>query len=170
MGSPFLTNIGLGNMDLGGLILFLIILNIVSITVLVVFIMKNKKLMARYRKFMQGSKAVSLEEQIWNIADNVMQLNDEVSINTQDINTLFEKQVFAFQKLGLVKYDAYKESGGKLSYALTLLDEKNNGFLINSINTSTGCYSYTKRIKSGRSEIDLSPEERNSLEKAMGVK
>ena len=72
-----------------------------------------------------------------------------------------------YQKLGLVKYDAFKEMGGKLSFALVLLDENNNGFLINSVHSSDGCYSYTKRIKDGDSEIALSNEEKVAVERAV---
>ena len=48
-----------------------------------------------------------------------------------------------------------------------LLDEKNNGFLLNSVHSSDGCYSYTKRIKSGQSDLELSPEEAVALKKAL---
>ena len=71
------------------------------------------------------------------------------------------------QKLGLVKYDAFKEMGGKLSFTLALLDENNNGFLMNSVHSSDGCYSYTKRVKNGDSEIALSNEEKVAIERAM---
>lgn len=57
--------------------------------------------------------------------------------------------------------------GGKLSFALVLLDENNNGFLINSVHSSDGCYSYTKRIKNGDSEIELSNEEKVAVERAV---
>ena len=57
--------------------------------------------------------------------------------------------------------------GGKLSFTLALLDENNNGFLMNSVHSSDGCYSYTKRVKNGDSEIALSNEEKVAIERAM---
>lgn len=84
------------------------------------------------------------------------------------IKELFEKHKKSFQKIGLVKYDAFKEMGGKLSFAITLLDENNDGFIINSVHSSEGCYSYTKRIINGDSQIALSNEEKVAVERAMG--
>lgn len=46
-----------------------------------------------------------------------------------------------------------------------LLDENNNGFLMNSVHSSDGCYSYTKRVKNGDSEIALSNEEKVAIER-----
>lgn len=57
--------------------------------------------------------------------------------------------------------------GGKLSFALALLDEKNNGFIINSVHSSEGCYSYTKRVLDGDSQIALSNEEKVAVERAV---
>ena len=69
---------------------------------------------------------------------------------------------------GLVKYDAFNQMGGQLSFSLALLDENNNGFIINSVHSSEGCYSYTKEIKLGQCAIDLGAEEAEALSIAMG--
>ena len=74
----------------------------------------------------------------------------------------------AYQKMGLVKYDAFNQMGGQLSFSLVLLDENNNGFIINSVHSSEGCYSYTKEIKLGQCAIDLGAEEAEALSIAMG--
>lgn len=87
--------------------------------------------------------------------------------NRESIKELSKKQETAFQKLGLVKYDAFTEMGGKLSFALALLDEKNNGFIINSVHSSEGCYSYTKWVKEGDSQLALSNEEKVAVERAI---
>ena len=57
--------------------------------------------------------------------------------------------------------------GGKLSFALVLLDENNDGFILNSVHSSDGCYSYTKRIINGDSQIILSNEEKVAVERAI---
>ena len=45
-----------------------------------------------------------------------------------------------YQKMGLIKYDAFNEMGGKLSFSLAMLDVRNNGFIINAMHTREGCY------------------------------
>jgi len=75
----------------------------------------------------------------------------------------------AFQKVGIVKYDAFQQMGGKLSFSLALLDQNNDGFILNSVHSSEGCYSYTKEIKNGECSISLGSEEEVALNKAMGI-
>ena len=82
-----------------------------------------------------------------------------------DKNALIEE---ACQKLGLVKYDAFNQMGGQLSFSLALLDENNNGFIINSVHSTEGCYSYTKEIKNGECKISLGQEEAEALAIAIG--
>ena len=72
-----------------------------------------------------------------------------------------------FQKVGILKYNAFQEMGGKLSFALTLLDGNNTGYIINSMHSREGCYNYIKEIVKGASYIELSEEEAESLHRAM---
>ena len=59
--------------------------------------------------------------------------------------------------------------GGQLSFSLALLNENNDGFVLNSVHSTDGCYSYTKEIKNGESAISLGEEEKLALDKAMGL-
>ena len=147
MGSPILNKIGLGNID----ILYVIIFLLICIIVLAVFLFlqgrKLKNLTDRYDRFMQGSRAKSLEKRIGDIFEEQGIQRSLLDNHTRQLKDLYFRQQGNFQKMGLVKYDAFKEMGGKLSFCLVLLDENNNGFLMNSVHSSDGCYSYTKRIK-----------------------
>ena len=167
MGSPILNRIGLGNID----ILYVIIFLLICIIVLAVFLFlqgrKLKNLTDRYDRFMQGSRAKSLEKRIGDIFEEQGIQRSLLDNHTRQLKDLYFRQQGNFQKMGLVKYDAFKEMGGKLSFCLVLLDENNNGFLMNSVHSSDGCYSYTKRIKNGQSDLELSPEESVAIKKAM---
>jgi hypothetical protein len=70
---------------------------------------------------------------------------------------------FTFQKVGLVKYDAFNEMGGKLSFSLALLNETNDGFVLNAVHSREGCYTYVKEIIDGNSIITLADEEQEAL-------
>lgn len=70
----------------------------------------------------------------------------------------------------MVKYDAFHEMGGKLSFSLALLDQKNDGFIINAMHSREGCYTYIKEIVNGNSIIVLADEEKEALDIAMGLK
>lgn len=89
--------------------------------------------------------------------------------NRKDIENLYRKQEGAFQKIGIIKYDAFNQMGGQLSFSLALLDENDNGFIINSVHSAEGCYSYTKEIKNGLCDISLGEEEKKALDMAMDL-
>ncbi len=167
MNSSFLSMIGLGSIDIGYLFLGLLIFSVILLILVIVAFAKISKFTKKYQKFMQGKNAGSLETDIMKLYEDNTFIKNHVEKNRKDIAELFQKQKYNFQKMGLVKYDAFKEMGGKLSFALALLDENNNGILLNSVHSSEGCYSYTKRIKNGNSAIDLSNEEKVAVERAM---
>ena len=94
-------------------------------------------------------------------------ISEESEKNRKDIKDIQRRMAYCYQKMGLVKYDAFNQMGGKLSFCLVLLNDKNNGFLLNSVHSSDGCYSYTKRVKDGDSQIALSNEEKVAVERAI---
>lgn len=167
MNSRFLSMIGLGNVDIGILLLVLAIISIVLFVLVIVAFAQINAFKKKYRKFMQGKNASSLEKDIMALYEDNVFIKAGVEKNKRDIEELFAKHKTTFQKLGLVKYDAFKEMGGKLSFAIALLDEKNDGVIINSVHSSAGCYSYTKRVTNGDSNITLSNEEKVAVERAM---
>ena len=71
------------------------------------------------------------------------------------------------QKCGIVKYDAFNEMGGKLSFALALLDSDNTGWIMNAMHSREGCYTYVKEILKGESYVELSEEEAEALDRAI---
>ena len=87
--------------------------------------------------------------------------------NRNSIKKINEEMLSNFQKVGILKYNAFQEMGGKLSFAITLLDGNNTGYIINSMHSREGCYNYLKEIVKGQSYVELSDEEAESLERAI---
>ena len=150
--STFLNQIGLGGFDLGYLLIGMtvtILLLLIFLILLIVQIRKTSKLKKRLDKFLTGKDGTSLEQDIAGLYEDNKFLKANTEKNKKDIRTLYKNMESAYQKMGLVKYDAFNQMGGQLSFSLALLDENNNGFIINSVHSSEGCYSYTKEIKLG---------------------
>lgn len=169
--SSFLNQLGLGSFDLGYLLIgmaVVILILIVALILLIVQIKKTNKLKERLDKFLLGKDGHSLEEDIVSLYEDNKFLKNSTEKNRKDITTLFKNMEATYQKMGLVKYDAFNQMGGQLSFCLALLDENNNGFIINSVHSTEGCYSYTKEIKKGESSISLGTEEAEALSIAMG--
>lgn len=168
MTSNFLSQIGLGNIDIGYILLGMLIVIIILLVLVIVSLVKNSKLKKRLDKFMKGKDAQSLEKEIVGLYEDNKFLKNMVDSNKKDIRKLYKQLEKAFQKFGLVKYDAYQQMGGLLSFSLALLDENNNGLIINSVHSTEGCYTYTKEVRNGVCELELSNEERVALDQAMG--
>lgn len=168
MNSDFLTMIGLGGVDIGYILLGIVAVLLILLVILIVLIVKYNKIKKRYDKFMRGKNASSLEDDMHGVFEDMKLLKNNVDRNKKDIRILYKNMERTFQKLGIVKYDAFNQMGGQLSFSLALLDENNDGFIINSVHSSEGCYSYTKEIKNGTSSISLGEEEQQALDIAMG--
>jgi len=167
--SNLLNSMGLGGMDIGIVLIALTALTLISIVLLVVFISKEEKIRKKYLIFMRGKEASSLEQDIIDLYNDNRELKEKIGQNRKDIKTLYKREQKDFQRVGLIKYDAYQQMGGNLSFALALLNEDNDGFVINSVHSTEGCYMYIKDIKSGACEIELGKEERAALEEAMAI-
>ncbi|MCR5254728.1 MAG: DUF4446 family protein [Acetatifactor sp.] len=155
----------------GYLFLSLCALAIITlIFIIVVFAQMGniKKLKKRIDKLTAGGDGKSLETNIVSLFEDVKMLKGTAEKNRKDIRQIYKNLEGTFQKMGLVKYDAFNQMGGKLSFSLALLDENDNGFIINSVHSTDGCYSYTKEIKNGESSIDLGKEEAQALAIAKG--
>lgn len=148
------------------IIIGLVVVVIIMFIIMIINMVQLSQLKKKYQIFMSGKDAKSLEKTLierLNQIDNLLEANNS---NEKNIRILFDKMKFTFQKVGLVKYDAFNEMGGKLSFSLALLNEKNDGFVMNAVHSREGCYTYIKEIIDGNSIIILSPEEEEALEMA----
>lgn len=143
---------------------------IILLVVLIVNLVQISKLKKKYKIFMCGKTAKSLEDTLVKRLDQVDELIAANAANEKNINELFDKMKITFQKVGLVKYDAFHEMGGKLSFSLALLNETNDGFVLNAVHSRDGCYTYVKEIIGGNSIIILADEEQEELEMAKEAK
>lgn len=168
MNSNILQSIGLGNLDIAYLFLILLVFIVVLFIIIILQMKKLNRLQKRISKFMTGKDAKSLEKDIVGLYEDNKFLKINVDKNKKDIRTLYKNMEHAFQKIGLIKYDAFQQMGGKLSFSLALLDENNNGFILNSVHSTEGCYTYTKEIKNGECAISLGEEEQQALDMAIG--
>mgnify|MGYP000002013420 FL=1 len=158
--------------DLTGISLDVITAGLAALVLILIIIMiingvKMRKLKKRYEAFMFGKNAASLEDTL------VKRLNQVDDLIASDEDTKRKVQMVldhldnTYQKVGLVKYDAFNEMGGKLSFSLALLNRKNDGFIINAMHSREGCYTYIKEIINGNSVIMLADEEREALDMAL---
>jgi len=156
-------------MDNGFIILCTsLLLSIVSIIVAAIAILNYKKLYNKYDYFMRGRDAESLEGLILKEQDDIEKLKDADVYNKDNMRIMNRNIRSSFQKLGIVKYDAFDGMGGKMSFALALLDYTNTGFVLNCMHAREGCFLYVKEVDGGATDTPLGTEEKAALEKALG--
>lgn len=146
-----------------GIILLLLIFDIIQFV-------KISNLKRRIADLTEGSEG-SLEAKIAEKFAQVTELREIQSKNTNDIDKIFKKLKNAYQKAYVHRYDSLADMGGQLSSVIVLLDERNDGFLINSVHSTTaGTYTYVKKITNGTADVELAEEETFALAEAMGKK
>ena len=136
------------------------------VIILLILIIINMVQTGKLKVFMSGKTAKSLEDTIIKRLDEVDELVAANSSIKKNIEELFANMKCSYQKVGLVKYDAFNEMGGKLSFSLAMLNGKDDGFVLNAVHSREGCYTYIKEIVGGNSIIVLADEEQEALNMA----
>ena len=143
------------------------VVSIILAVVLIIVLCKLKTLKRRVDALTRGKDTESLEDIIVNFLERVESLEEGEEITRAALNAIKDNLKITYQKTGLVKYDAFREMSGALSYSLALLNKENNGVLISSMYSREGCYTYAKEIIKGESKINLSEEEAEALKQAV---
>lgn len=132
-----------------GAAIALAVVCLITIILLIITLCKLKKVNRRIDTLTRGKDAETMEDSILNFFEKVEALEDAEIKMHRDIREIKENLKITYQKTGLVKYDAFREMSGALSYSLALLDKENNGILISSMYSREGCYTYAKDIVKG---------------------
>jgi len=142
-----------------------IILIVISIFVLVLSFFVFK-IFSFFRKL---SRAVN-EKDIKKTLDKIISLENkntsEINLIKKEIERIKDLDLSHIQKISLVRFNPFKEIGGDHSFCLALLDGKDNGFIITTLHTRERTRVYAKEILKGKSELELSIEEKKALLKA----
>ena len=153
---------------------FLIIISItavLSIILLIINYLKLNKINHNYSEFMKkvgnGKDIDEILNKYMERVQKVEDLNKEIIEYCERLDKTVDTCI---QKVGLVRYNAFKDVGSNLSFTLALLDNNNNGIVLNGIYSRDNSNIYSKPVKDGKSEYVLSEEEKEAIEKAIKSK
>jgi hypothetical protein len=110
-----------------------------------------------------GDGAGTLLSAVRSQAGDVARLRQEVNAAEHQLNTARADLADAIRHVSVVRYDAFADMGGRLSFSAAMLDDAGDGIVLTSINGRTETRSYAKGIKGGGSEHTLSPEEEQAI-------
>ena len=149
------------------IIIALAVILLATLGLLIYIVLEFNKIKKKHEAFLTGKDGNNLEEVVLRRFKEIDTLKVQAQKNKEGIAEINEEMLSVYKKVGIVKYDAFNEMGGKLSFALAMLDKCNNGYLINAMHSREGCYTYIKEIVKGESYINLCDEERKALTEAI---
>ena len=152
-------------------LIIILLISVLSIILLILNHLKLTKLKNEYSEFMKKlGNGKNIDENLKVYMDRVQKVEDLNKEIIQYCERLDKTVDTCIQKIGIVRYNAFKDVGSNLSFTLALLDNNNNGVVLNGIYSRDNSNIYAKLIKDGKSEYILSDEEKEAIEKAINEK
>ena len=152
--------------NLSALVVGLIAAVLALATACVILARRTRDLEGRLSGITRGAEGRSLEAVLDTHLQKVFAMSRELDDLVARTAILEAAQSRSFQRVGLVRYNPFEETGGNQSFALALLDAAGNGWVLSSLHARSGTRVYAKSIIAGRSDAGLSAEESAALAQA----
>ncbi|HBR03564.1 MAG TPA: DUF4446 domain-containing protein [Ruminiclostridium sp.] len=141
---------------------------ILCLMLLLIEHIRLSRLVKKYKLLMQGLSEKNVEDLMVSYSDELLNIKDQINGDIESrIKNLENRMPTCLRNFGLVSYNAFENVGNNMSFSLSALDDKKNGFLLTGIYTRENSYLYAKEIISGQSKKELSREEKEALSKAL---
>lgn len=148
-----------------------IAVNVILTAIVLLVVYKLNRIEEHYSNFIEKFDGdENIEDTLKNFIKMVNNVNEENKIMQANSKNIEKQLNSCFQNVGIIKYDAFDDIGSELSFAIALLDNEENGFIINSIYGRSSSNVYAKKIENGTSKQTLSEEEIIALNRARDLK
>ena len=141
--------------------------SLIWLGILTYFFIKEKSYL---RLLFPQDESRDIRAKLREVVESVKEFREENNFLAKKLDELSLDGLKHIQKLEIVRYNPYNDTGGDQSFSVVLLDGRLNGLLLTSLHSRAGTRIYTKIIKSGKSDLDLSKEEKELLIKATDEK
>lgn len=152
---------------MGVLVLSTLAVVVLLLLIVVVLAVRLSRLRSAYASALDPARREDLFQAVQRQADDLTGLRRDLGIvhdNTEQLRALLRETV---SRVGIVRYDAFADMGGALSFSAALLDEDGHGLVISAINGRSETRAYAKPLVAGDSRYNLSEEEHAAIEAAM---
>lgn len=141
---------------------FFIVIGVVVLLNIVWIIATEKRL----KKFFLGKKAKDLEETISILEENIDKLKKAKENTEKELAVINSKLKKSIRGLETVRFNPFPDQGSNQSFAIGILNEENDGVVLSSLYSRERMSIFAKPIKNGKSDYELTEEEKDALEKA----
>lgn len=127
---------------------------------------KLRKMIRKYEKLISNCNSGDLEEVVLNYYGKIDEIDKRYKDIQQSIQKIEGQLSLCTQKVGIVRYNAFDDVGSNLSFAIALLDENDNGVVLNGVYSRDSSVTYGKPVENGKSKYPLSAEEIQAIDLA----
>ena len=152
---------------LGAIVVGLLVVVLLLLVIVTVQARRQARLRRRLDGVTRGAEGRSLEAILDAHLDKVLAVARELDELSARSAVLESEARRAVQRIGLVRFNPFEETGGNQSFALALTDRNGDGFVVSSLHARTGTRLYAKAIVAGKSDSALSAEEAEALRVAL---
>jgi len=119
------------------------------------------------QRISKGSKKQSIIDILDNVLSREQELRKEIEVIGREVEGLSSDSHLYIQKVGLVRFNPFNDTGGDQSFILALVDGENSGVVISGLHTRSGTRWYAKKVESGKGvEYQLSEDEERAIKSA----
>ncbi len=159
-------------MTLDGYTLTLLVLGLaVAVVVMLIWVAllqrSEARLRSRLRRVLPDGEATSLDEILEQQLRRIDTLGERLDALNKLHHELEKITQRTIQKVGVVRYNPFSDTGGDQSFAIALLDGEGSGVVVSSLHSRTDTRVFAKPVQSGRSRYPLSDEEQDAIRKAL---
>ena len=149
----------------------LLVLNIILMILVIFTNIKFVLFKKQSRDFMKKlGDGTNIEEMLKKYIKATDYVNQENALIKSNIKNIEKEMKSNLQNVGIVRYNAFDDVGSNLSFAVAILDDYNNGIVLNGIYARETSSVYAKPVVNGDSEYPLSNEEKEAIKKAKHIK
>lgn len=141
-------------------------LAVFALGVVVVLVRQVGRLRRAYDALVAGEEGSSFSTAVERSGAGTSALRGDVQVLRDDLSAVRADLSSTLRHVAVVRYDAFGDMGGRLSFSVALLDDSGDGLVLSSINSRTETRTYAKGVQGGGSEHDLSPEEEQAISHA----
>lgn len=147
-------------MQVYAIVLIIIGIWLLGLTAVLIWILKI------FNSLTANSKGETLIKILEKVLLGIKRESVEIDKVKKQIESVRSADKFHIQKIGVVRFNPFRETGGDHSFSIAFLDETDTGVILTGIHTRERTRIYTKALKNGKGEFELSDEEKKALSKA----
>ena len=135
------------------------IIALMALSLSVLLALRTGRMKRQYRVLSAADGRASFIEVVARKTEEVQGLREDVARLAGDLQGTQAELQQAVRHIGVVRYDAFGDMGGRMSFSAAMVDDHGNGFVITTIHARSESRSYIKELRGGKAEVNLSPEE-----------